>query len=100
MKRNYYWERIPAKIVAIKKEKASLGIFRIEAVLESRESNEVEKRRFQITWVYAPSVKTSDKMYGNLLPECFFWAYEHAKEGMDVVLHHCQDDNSKYFYEC
>lgn len=101
MKRNYHWERIPVRIVSFKKEKGLFGILRIEAVLEeSRSSNEVEKKQFNVNWVYAPSVKTSEKQYGNFMPECFEWAYDHAEESQEVFLHHCLDDNAKYFYYC
>lgn len=98
MNRNYHWERIPVKIVSLKKQKELFGILRIEAVLESRTSEVV--KRFHINWSYSPSVKTSDKLYGNLVPKCFFWAYNNAEEGQEVVLHHCLDDNAKYFYYC
>lgn len=101
MKRNYYWEKIPAKIVTIEKEKQSFGVLRIEAVLESLKSNnEDEGRVFSIVWVYAPSVKTENKVRTNLVPQCFFWAYQNAEKGMNVVVHHCLDDNSHYFYKC
>lgn len=93
---NFYWEKIPAQIVSLKKGKGPLGILRIEATLKSRLDPEKE---FKVNWVYGPSVQTSNKIYGNFLPEHFEWAYDNAKEGMDVVLHHCTDDNSMYFYE-
>ena len=57
MRRNYYWKRTPARIVQIKKEKDSFGILRIEAVLESLLTRDVEVLR-TIVWVYAPAVKT------------------------------------------
>lgn len=102
MKRNYHWERIPARIVSLKKERGSMGELRIEAVLEeSQSSNEVEEpKRFNVNWVYGTSVQTSEKLYGNHMPECFEWAYNHAEERQEVFLHHCLDDNSKYFYYC
>lgn len=89
---NYYWEKIPAEIVSLKKSR-DFGILRIEAVLKSRE------REFTVNWIYGPSVKTSDKLYGNFVPRCFEWAWDNAKEGMEVVLHHSTDDNYKYFYK-
>ena len=101
MKRNYHWERIPVRIVSLEKGRGCMGELRIEAVLESRSSNEVEEpKRFNVNWVYGTSVKTSEKLYGNHMPECFEWAYDHAGVGQEVFLHHCLDDNSKYFYYC
>lgn len=96
MKRN--WKEIPARIISIeRKHDKKRGILRIEAVLESRESNEVEE--FNVTWIYDPP--TSDVLgKNNVVPECFFWAYEFAREGINVILYHCQDDDTKYFYYC
>ncbi len=93
---NFYWERVPAKIVSINKSKELFGILRIEATLKSRLDPE---EKFKVNWIYGPSVQTSNKVYGNFLPACFEWAWKNAKEGMEVVLHHCTDDNSMYFYE-
>ena len=98
MRRNYFWEKTPAKILEIRKEKDSFGVLRIEAVFESRGRSDVEILP-SIIWVYAPSVKTSDGLRGNLAPKCFEWAYKNAKVGMNVYIHHCLDDNTRYFYE-
>ena len=98
MRRNYYWKRTLARIVQIKKEKDSFGILRIEAVLESLLTRDVEVLP-TIVWVYAPAVKTSGKLRGNLAPECFEWAYDCAEEGMNVYVHHCLDENCRYFYK-
>lgn len=82
----------------LQKEHDKRGILRIEAVLESRESNEVEE--FNVTWIYEPPTPDVLGKTYNVVPECFFWAYEFAREGINVILYHCQDDDTKYFYYC
>ena len=100
MKRSYCWERTPGKIIAITKRKNDFGSLHIEAVLqESRTRNdEVEPNTVTILWAYAPVIRTSEATRKNLAPHCFEWAYNFAKEGMEVVIHHCLDDNARYFY--
>ena len=70
MKRNYCWEKTPAKIVTIKKQKTEFGSLHIEAVLEeSRKNNdEVETNEVTVVWAYAPVVRTSEGIRGNLAP--------------------------------
>ena len=100
MKRSYCWERTPGNIVAIKKWETDLGTLHIEAVLEESrtENDEVKPNTVTVVWAYAPMVKTSEAIRGNLAPSCFEWAYKCAKEGMEVIIHHCLDDNTRYFY--
>lgn len=100
MKRNYCWEKTPARIVSIKKEKTDFGSFFIEAVLEESRNwrNVKEVGKITVKWAYAPTVRLSDGSKGNLAPACFEWAYKNAEVGMDVIIHHCMDDNMRYFY--
>ena len=97
MKREYTWTRTPAKVLTLKKtETEKLGILRIEAVLESLNPSE-EGQLIRVNWTYAPSVKT-EKIRGNLAPDCFQWAFEKKKKKMEVVVHHSLDDNQRYIY--
>ena len=100
MRRNYCWTKTPARIIAIKKWKTNFGSLHIEAVLQEsrKENDEVEPNNVTIDWAYAPAIKLSDKMRGNLVPACYEWAYENAEVGMDVIIHHCLDHNIRYFY--
>lgn len=96
--RNWSWRRIPAKIKTIEKWKTKFGSLHIRTVLEVRENDEVEL--LTLTWAYTTTVYTSDKIRSNLAPGCFDWAYKYAEPGMDVTIHHCLDDNARYFYYC
>ena len=98
--KNWSWVKTPARIVSIRKWESNLGSLHIEAVLEeSRKNNgEVEPNKVTIDWGYAPLTKTSNRIKGNIAPACFDWAYQFAEEGMNVIIHHCLDNNVRYFY--
>lgn len=92
------WEKFPAVIESIEKEPC-FGDLRIIAVLIPLNPKPNFLNSYQVTWFYGVSVKT-DSFHGNNFPSLFHWAYENAEKGMTVQLHHCNDDNCRYFYKC